>query len=238
MSAPSEQPSRGGVQNAISSAASRLKAAVVGLGDAQWETKIQNFVRDAGLVEVTPSSYYETEKGVGHNYKYFMILKDREPVKSLVYLGPKDGWQALYYENSMQFKFDTDDNSFFDRVSLKLEGTKFVYTDHHNVKYDVRTLYKTNKRFAVALSDWKQPKTTSERVVVAKYSTGYASGTYVVFDNIPPPPTTSTTQNPLAMPTEPKGGRRKSRRVTQSGKRRRRRGTARPRRHCRQITVS
>jgi hypothetical protein len=216
---------------------SRVKAAVVRLSDTQWENKIQNFVRDAELVEVNQVDYLVTEKGVGHDYKYFMILDEREPAKSLVYLGPTDGWQSFAYENTMQFKFDTDDNSYSARVGLKLEDTNFVYTDNNNSRYKVRTLYKTNKRLAVALNAWNTPKTTSERVVVARYLTSYGNDTYVVFDNIPPPPTlplvTSITQNPITMQTESKGGRRKSQRVTQSGKRRRRRGTARPRRRRR-----
>ena len=217
---------------------SRAKAAFLILSATQWENKIQNFVRDAGLEEVDQStSTLLTEKSKHFHHNYFMILDGREARKSLVYLGKKDGAAALTSSYGMCFKYQTDDKKWTEKVELEKVDDKFVYSDNINYRrFTVSNIYKTSRAFKVVRDAWNQPKTTSERVVVAQYSTQNGNDTYVVFDNTPPPTlpiAASTTQNPVATQTESSGGRRKSQRVTQSGKRRRRQGTARPRRRRR-----
>lgn len=215
----------------LSWVASRAKAAVIGLTDDQWNTKIQIFVRDAGLVEVDQGTF-RTEYRNDSRSRFCILLGQSVPSQSLCYIGKiapggvhPDDITATFEETRIP---DGTQDGLKLTFELKMqEDGKFKFDDRA-----VRALYKIPDNMTVKISKSEKSTEHSLSVRIIHY---FHSDNYVLLDSTPPPIAQPTQSDPSEAFTAvgPVGGRRRRLQTTKVGKRRRRRGTARPRRRRR-----
>jgi len=209
------------------------KAAVFGLTDDQWKTKIQNFVRDARFKTVTIASFSEVYKNPNNrqHYRFCALLEGRKPYYSLCYIGkiPVGGiHESKGYDDFEEIVID-DSNK---------EGTKLIFSlkkdgsDRTLDGHKVIALYEIPAKMQVKITT--KEKSTIDSLCVGRLG-NFTCDNYVILDSTPPPKAQPTQTDPPEAFTAvgPAGGRRRRLQTTKAGKRRRRRGTARPRRRRR-----